>query len=185
MIYNELDSLILFKMGHPSLYHIMLGMPWEEIDEYQEEIKQQETDNYDLNDVLKNYSIEVETPALIGCRISEMTISIPMEFITEAELKTIYSHLASKMHVVTKQYNVTLDADDTIQDVDIYVHADLYDMRIVKVEKESIGIDFLVISFVTEDDINLDKLGCLSVIANHEKDFGKEIVEYINQYMCI
>ena len=182
MIYNELDSLILFKMGLPSLYHIMLGMPWEEIDEYQEEIKQQETDNYDLNDILKKYSVEVETPALIGCRISEMTISIPMEFITEAELKTLYSHLASKMHVVTKQYNVTLDANDNIQEVDICVHADLYDMKIVKEERESIGIDFLIISFATEDDTNLDKLACLSVVSNKDKSFGKELAEYINQY---
>lgn len=182
MIYNELDSLITFKMGLPSLYHIMLGMPWEEIDEYQEKIKQQETDNYDLNDVLKKYSIEVEAPALIGCRISEMTISIPMEFITEAELKTLYRHLASKMHVVTKQYNVTMDANDNVLEVDICAHADLYDMKIVKAEKESIGIDFLIISFVTEDDTNLDKLGCLSVVANNEKCFAEELVEYINEY---
>lgn len=183
MIYNELDSLITFKMGLPSLYHMMLGMSAEETVDYQEELDQQATDNYDLNDFLKKYNVIVEKAAYIGCfKLSEMTISIPMEFITAGELKTLFSHLSSKMHVVTKQYNVTLDADDNIQDVDICVHADLYDMKIVKENNEDIGIDYLVISFVTEDDTNLDKLGCLAVIANNEKSFGKELVEYINKY---
>ena len=183
MIYNELDSLITFKMGLPSLYHMMLGMSAEETVDYQEEIDQQATDNYDLNNFLKKYNVRVEKAAYIGCfKLSEMTISIPMEFITAGELKTLFSHLSSKMHVVTKQYNVTLDADDNIQDVDICVHADLYDMKIVKENNEDNGIDYLVISFVTEDDTNLDKLGCLAVIANNEKSFSKELVEYINKY---
>lgn len=183
MIYKELDSLITFKKGLPSLYHMMLGMSAEETCDYQEELDQQATDNYDLNDFLKKYNVKVEKAAYIGSfKLSEMTVSIPMEFITEGELKNLFRHLASKMHVVTKQYNVTLDADDTIQDVDICVHADLYDMKIVKENNEDIGINYLVISFVTTDDTNLDKLACLSVIVNNEESFGDDIMEYLNSY---
>ena len=57
---KDLDSLISFKMGLPSLYHIMLGMSIDETNDYEKEIENRQTDNYDLNDFLKEYNIGVE-----------------------------------------------------------------------------------------------------------------------------
>ena len=54
---KDLDSLISFKMGLPSLYHIMLGMSIDETNDYEKEIENRQTDNYDLNDFLKEYNM--------------------------------------------------------------------------------------------------------------------------------
>ena len=54
MDYKELDSLITFRMGLPSIYHIMLGMSMYQTEEYAKELDRKETDNYDLNAFLKN-----------------------------------------------------------------------------------------------------------------------------------
>lgn len=56
MNYKELDNLITFKMGVPSLYHIMLGMSSDETEEYQTALDEMNTDNYDLNDFLMKCS---------------------------------------------------------------------------------------------------------------------------------
>ena len=39
----------------------------------------------------------------------------------------------------------------------------------------------LVISFICQDDVNLDKLRCIAIIADNEKGFAEEVFEYVNQ----
>ena len=63
MNYQELDNLITFKMGFPSPYHIMLGMSSDETEDYEKELENKETDNYDLNDFLNKYNVSVERTA--------------------------------------------------------------------------------------------------------------------------
>lgn len=41
--------------------------------------------------------------------------------------------------------------------------------------------DYLLVSFVVEDDTNLDKLRALSVISNYDKGFAEDIIEYVKQ----
>ena len=82
------------------------------------------------------------------------------------------------MDVLEKKFNYTSNADDDICELNILFHSDLYDVIITKDDDNR----NLVISFISEDDINLDKLRCLAIIVNNEKQFIKDIMEYVNLY---
>ena len=182
MTYKELDNLITFKMGLPSLYHIMLGMSVDETDEYQNELDNQQTDNYDLNDFLKEYGVIVEREGFTEkMLIHDMSLSIPIEYLSEHSIKRLFDELVARMNVVNKRFSITTNADDSIQELDSTIHTDLFDVKITSftdVEKE---IDNVVISFICDDDLKLDKLRCLSIIANYEKKFADEVFEYIER----
>ena len=176
MTRNELDSLITFKMGLPSLYHIMLGMAMDETDDYEKEIENRQTDNYDLNDFLKKYSIVVERTAFTGeMRLEEMTITIPLEYIKEKDLQKLFDYFVNRMDVVEKRLHFTSNSNDDICELDILLRSSLYDVRITKNENG----DRAVITFASEDVVNLDKLRCLAIIANNESNFAKELFEYL------
>ena len=180
MTYKELDNLITFKMGLPSLYHIMLGMAMDETDDYEKEIENRQTDNYDLNDFLKKYSIVVERTAFTGeMRLKEMTISIPLEYIKEKDLKMLFDYFVYRMDVVEKRFNFASKSNDEICELDILIRSELYDVTITKSEVND--NEYIVITFFSEENINLDKLRCLAIIVNNEKQFVKELFEYINR----
>ena len=182
MTYKELDNLITFKMGLPSLYHIMLGMSVDETDEYQNELDNQQTDNYDLNDFLKEYGVIVEREGFTEkMLIHDMSISIPIEYLTEYSIKRLYDELVARMNVVNKRFSITTNADDSIQELDSMIHTDLYDVKIIRCTDAEKGMDYVVISFICEDDVNLDKLRCIGIIANNEKKFAEEVFDYVNR----
>lgn len=87
------------------------------------------------------------------------------------------------MNVVEKQFNFTSDANDTIKNLNISIHSDLYDVRITKETDEESGEERIVILFISEDEVNLDKLRCLAIITNNEKDFFIEVAKYVEQYI--
>lgn len=179
MTTKELDNLISFKMGLPSLYHIMLGMTIEETNEYEMEIGKRQTDNYDLNDFLKQYEITVERTAFTSemC-LSEITVYIPLENVKERDLKVLFDYFAFRMEVIEKRFNYSSNAIDEICDLDILIHSELYDVRI-SINEDS---DQLAISFVPGEDVNIDIFRCLAIIANNERQFAKEIIEYVEKY---
>jgi hypothetical protein len=182
MTYKELENLITFKMGLPSLYHIMLGMSIDETDEYQNELDNQQTDNYNLNDFLKEYGVIVERERFTEkMLIHDMSVSIPVEHITEHSIKRLYDELAARMNVVNKQFSITTNADDSIIDLDAKVHTDWFDVKLTQLTDAAKGMNYVVISFICEDDVNLDKLRCLTIIANNEKKFADEIFEYVER----
>jgi len=182
MTYKELDNLITFKMGLPSLYHIMLGMSVDETDEYQNQLDNQQTDNFDLNGFLKEYGVIVEREGFTEkMLIHDMSVSIPVEHITEHSIKRLYDELAARMNVVNKQFSITTNADDSIIDLDAKIHTDWFDVKFTQLTDAAKGMDYVVISFICEDDVNLDKLRCLTIIANNEKKFADEIFEYVER----
>ena len=133
MTYKELDSLITFKMGLPSLYHIMLGLSMDETDDYEKEIESRQTDNYDLNDLLKKYDIIVERMVFSAqWRLSEMTISIPLEHIKEKDAKMLYDYFVYRIDVKGKKYNITSTASGEICELDIVIHSNLYDVTTMR-----------------------------------------------------
>lgn len=178
---KDLDSLISFKMGLPSLYHIMLGMSEDETDGYQKELDERQTDNYDLNDLLKNYDIAVEREAFSDeWRLNEIAVYIPIEHLSEKNIKQICDNLTYKMQAKEKHFSITTDGDDVIMDLNASIHSDLYDVTITTTIREGTEQENVVVTFISEDDVNLDKLRCLAVIANNEKRFAKDITEYID-----
>jgi len=183
MIYKELDNLITFKMGLPSLYHIMLGMSVDETDEYQNELDNQQTDNYNLNDFLKEYGVIVEREGFTEkMLIHDMSVSIPVEHITEHSIKRLFDELSARMNnVVNKQFNITTNADNSIVDLDAKIRTDWFDVKIARLTDAEKGMDNVVISFICEDDVNLDKLRCIAIIADNEKEFAEEVFEYVNR----
>ena len=182
MTYKELDNLITFKMGLPSLYHIMLGMSVDETDEYQDQLDNQQTDNYDLNGFLKEYGVIVEREGFTEkMLIHDMSVSIPLEYITEHSIQRLYDELAARMNVVNKQFSITTNADDSIIDLDAKIHTDWFDVKFILFTDAEKEMEFVVISFICEDDVNLDKLRCLTIIANNEKKFADEIFEYVER----
>lgn len=182
MTYKELDNLITFKMGLPSLYHIMLGMSVDETDEFQNELDNQQTDNYNLNDFLKEYGVIVEREGFTEkMLIHDMSVSIPVEHITEHSIKRLYDELAARMNVVNKQFSITTNADDSIIDLDAKIHTDWFDVKFTRFTDAEKGMDYVFISFICEDDVNLDKLRCIAIIADNEKGFAEEIFEYVER----
>lgn len=181
MNYKELDNLITFKMGVPSLYHIMLGMSSDETEEYQTGLDEMNTDNYDLNEFLKKYDITVERTAFTSSfRLQELTITIPLEHIKENDVKMLFNYFAFKENVLEKKFSFTSDTDDSIKDLNIIIHFDLFDVKITKETNANSGDEYIVIMFVSEDDENLDKLRCIAIIANNEKSFMDEVIDYVN-----
>ncbi len=181
MNYKELDNLITFKMGVPSLYHIMLGMSSDETEEYQTALDEMNTDNYDLNDFLKKYDIIVERTAFTSSfRLHELTITIPLEQIKEKDVKMLFNYFAYKENVLEKKFSFTSDTDDSIKDLNVIIHFDLFDVRITKETCTDSGDEYIVILFVSEDDVNLDKLRCLAIFSNNEKSFMDEVIGYVN-----
>ena len=182
MTYKELDNLFTFKMGLPSLYHIMLGMSVDETDEFQNELDNQQTDNYNLNDFLKEYGVIVEREGFTEkMLIHDMSVSIPVEHITEHSIKRLYDELAARMNVVNKQFSITTNADDSIIDLDAKIHTDWFDVKFIRFTDAEKGMDYVFISFICEDDVNLDKLRCIAIIADNEKEFAEEIFEYVER----
>lgn len=182
MNYKELDTLITFKMGIPSLYHIMLGMSCEETEDYQRELDEKNTDNYDLNDFLKKYDISVERTAFTNSfRLHELTITFPLEHVKENDAKMLFNYFACRENVIEKKFSFTSGTDDSIKDLNIVCKYDLFEVQIEKetdVENES---QFVVIRIVSDDDVNLDKLLCLAIISNNEKGFWGEVCEYVDK----
>ena len=182
MNYQELDNLITFKMGLPSLYHIMLGMSSDETEDYEQKLIDRATDNYNLNDFLKKYDIIVERTAFTeDMRLHEITVTIPIEHIEEKDVQMLYNYFAYRMNVVEKQFYFTSDANDTIKNLNISIHSDLYDVRITKETDEESGEERIVILFISEDEVNLDKLRCLAIITKNEKSFADEVFEYVER----
>ena len=60
------------------------------------------------------------------------------------------------------------------------IHFDLFDVIIKKENNVNTGDDYIVIMFVSEDDVKLDKLRCLAVFSNNEKSFMDEVFGYVN-----
>lgn len=120
MTTKELDNLITFKMGLPSLYHIMLGMSMDETADYEQELENRQTDNYDLNDILKKYGVKVERTGFSDeYRLSVISVYIPLEHIGERELKMLFDYFTFRMDVVEKKFNYTSNADDEICELNI------------------------------------------------------------------
>lgn len=179
MTTKELDTLITFKMGLPSLYHIMLGMSDDETGNYEKDLEKCKTDNYDLNDFLKKYAIIVEKSAFtVKRRLKEMTISLPIELIKERELKMLFDYFIFRMNVVEKKFFFTSNANEELCEFNILIRSDLYDVTITKSEENE--NKYVNISLFSKDDINLDKLRCLAIIVNNEKRFMKDIMDYVN-----
>ena len=174
---KELDSLITFKMGIPSLYHIMLGMSDDETEDYQKELDDRNTDNYDLNDFLKKYEVFVERTSFNSAlRIHELTISIPLEHVKENDVQLLYKYFSYRMNIVEKKYSVTSDVNDNIKELDITIRSELYDVtfRVTEFDDGS----RLEITIVSDEE---DMLACLATIANNEKDFADKLFEYVQQ----
>ena len=85
------------------------------------------------------------------------------------------------MNVVNKQFSITTNADDSIIDLDAKIHTDWFDVKFILFTDAEKEMEFVVISFICEDDVNLDKLRCLTIIANNEKKFADEIFEYVER----
>lgn len=182
MIYQELDSLITFKMKLPSLYHIMLGMSEDETVNYQDELDSCETDNYDLNDFLKKYGIIVSRNALSEFfKLKDISFAIPIYHLTEWDIKMIFDTLAFRMGAEETKYCISTGTKDTITDINSIIHTNLFDTKMIKWNNPDNEEDYLLVSFVVEDDTNLDKLRALSVISNYDKGFAEEIIEYVKQ----
>ena len=111
-------------------------------------------------------------------RLSVITVYIPIEHIGERELKMLFDYFTFRMDVVEKKFNYTSNADNEICELNILIHTDLYDVEITNDEDGG----KCAISFVSEDSINLDKLCCLAIIANNEKQFAKELLEYVDNH---
>ncbi len=182
MNYQELDNLITFKMGLPSLYHIMLGMSSDETEDYEKELENKETDNYDLNDFLKKYDVSIERTAFTAeWRLHEISLFISIEHFEEKDAKMLYNYFVYRMNVVEKKFSFTSRTDDTIKDLNISIHTDLYDVIITKETNEENGSERIVILFTSEDEEKLDKLRCLAIIANNETSFADDIWGYMER----
>ena len=182
MIYQKLDNLITFKMKLPSLYHIMLGMSEDETENYQNELDACETDNYDLNDFLKEYDVRIFRDALSELfKLKEISFAIPLYHLTEWDVKMIFDTLAHRMGAVKTIYNISTGENNTITDIKCSIHTDLFDTELIKWNDPDRDEDHLLVSFMVEDDTYLDKLQALSVISNYDKSFADDIIEYIKQ----
>ena len=169
-------------MKLPSLYHIMLGMSEDETENYQNELDACETDNYDLNDFLKKYDVIVSRNTLSELfMLKDISFAIPLYHLTEWDIKMIFDTLACRMAAVEKKYCISTKTKDNITDIDSIIHTDLFDTKVIKWNNPDNEEDYLLVSFVVEDDTNLDKLRALSVISNYDKGFAEEIIEYVKQ----
>ena len=178
---QQLDSLITFKLGLPSLYHIMLGMAEDETQSYQEEIDNQKTDKYDLNDFIKSYDVLVERNAFSDkWRLKDLSFSIPLEQLTEKDIKMLFDYLSYRVQVIEKQFCIKNGGDNTIKEIDCTINTALYDIKITCGKNES-DDNRVFISFTSENDISLDKLRCLSIILNNERCFATDLFDYISQ----
>lgn len=178
---KELDNLITFKMGIPSLYHIMLGMSNDETEDYQKELDNRNTDNYDLNDFLNKYEVMVERTAFdSACRIHELMIAIPIEHIKENEIQLLYKYFSNRMNIIEKECNVTSDANDNIKELNITIRSELYDVTFRIAEYDN-GRRLETI-IVSNEEEQIKMLACLAIIANYEKDFADKLFEYVQQY---
>ena len=110
--------------------------------------------------------------------LSETTVYIPLENVKERDLKVLFDYFAFRMEVIEKRFNYSSNAIDEICDLDILIHSELYDVRI-SINEDS---DQLAISFVPGEDVNIDIFRCLAIIANNERQFAKEIIEYVEKY---
>lgn len=57
MDFKELSNLISFPLGIPSIYKLRLGMLACEIEDFQVQLDQKETDDNHLNEFLRNYDV--------------------------------------------------------------------------------------------------------------------------------
>lgn len=180
---KEFSSLFTFKFGLPSLYHIMLGMSEDETAYYQTQLDNMQTDNYDLNDVLKKYGIKVEREAFSAdWRLKILRIILPMDTLNEADLRRIYDYLTYDETVINKKYSVSTDAAGSINDMQVEIFYDLYNVSI-KRDVNDEGIPFDAITFeAADDDVKLDKLRCLAIIAGNENGFADELLDYVKLY---
>lgn len=175
---NELKELISFPLGIPSIYHIRLGLSPDEIDEYQSQIDKKETDNYNLNDFLKKYDVFVEMIFNDDMKVIEISISIPVEELSERDLNLIHDAFAYNIDTVEKKFSITTDAADSIKELESFIHTDLFDVEFSLNENHN----FIVITFSTDDEVKIDMLRCLSIISQNEKDFVNDMVKYIDNH---
>jgi hypothetical protein len=183
MDYKELDSLITFRMGLPSIYHIMLGMSMNQTEEYAKELDRKETDNYDLNAFLKKYGVKVERTGFTGdtyMQLDEISIMIPINHLEEKDAKKLYDYFSYRSNVIEKRFSFTSDTDDFIKELNIFIHTDLYDITVTQETDDEIG-KHIFIDFEADRDVNIDKLCCLAIIANNEKGFAKELLDYVEE----
>lgn len=178
MKYDELKELILFPMGLPSVYHIRLGMSNYETEDYQEQLDMKETDNYTLNDFLKKYDVVVEQGFSDDLNVTEICISIPLNELSERDIRLLFDSISYKMDTVEKKFSITTDSDDSVKELESTIHSDLFDVRIYLNESH----DNVVISFSTDDDVKTDMLRCLSIISKNEKSFLNDIMRYTDSH---
>ena len=185
MDYKELDSLIIFRMGLPSIYHIMLGMSMNQTEEYAKELDGKETDNYDLNAFLKKYGVKVKRTGFTGdtyMQLDEISIMIPINHLVEKDAKMLYDYFSYRSNVLEKRFRFTSDTDDFIKELNIFIHTELYDINVTQETNDEIG-KHIFIDFEVGGDVNIDKLSCLAIIANNEKGFAKELLDYVDENM--
>ena len=178
MKYDELKELIVFPMGLPSVYHIGLGMSNYETEDYQEQLDKKETDNYTLNDFLKKYDVVVEQGFSDDLNVTEICISIPLNELSERDIRLLFDSISYKMDTVEKKFSITTDSDDSVKELESTIHSDLFDVRIYLNESH----DNVVISFSTDDDVKTDMLRCLSIISKNEKSFLNDIMRYTDSH---
>ena len=180
---QEFSSLFMFKFGLPSVYHIMLGMSEDETADYQTQLDNMQTDNYDLNDVLKKYGIKVEREAFSAdWRLKILRIKFPSGTFNEADLKRLYDYLTYDETVINKHYSVSTDAEGSITDMEVNIGYELYSISIGwDVDDEGTVYDTITFE-AADDDVKLDKLRCLAIIAGNENGFADEVFDYVKQY---
>jgi len=182
MNYKELDTLITFKMGIPSIYHIMLGMSCDETEDCQTELSGKNTDNFDLNDFLKKYDVTVERTAFTSSfRLCGLTITFPLELIKENDAKMLFNYFACRENIIEKKFSFTSGTDDSIKDLNIVCKYDLFEVQIEKETDVENECQFVVIRISSDDDVNLDKLLCIAIISNNEKGFWGDVCEYVDK----
>ncbi|MBP5589324.1 MAG: hypothetical protein J6X26_02175 [Bacteroidales bacterium] len=167
MNYQELDNLITFKMGVPSLYHIMLGMYEKDTGCFEYELTTRETDNYKLNIFLKKYNVNVErTSITLDHRVHEITVTIPYKKIEKTDPILLFNYFLHRTNFVVTHFQLDLETDNCQRALFIIIHSNYYDIQITKERYEDEkDMDYIVIKFKTYD-IFIDKLHCLAIIAN-------------------
>ena len=115
-------------------------------------------------------------------QLDEISIMIPINHLVEKDAKMLYDYFSYRSNVLEKRFSFTSDTDDFIKELNIFIHTELYDINVTQETNDEIG-KHIFIDFEVGGDVNIDKLSCLAIIANNEKGFAKELLDYVDENM--
>lgn len=175
MDFKELSNLISFPLGIPSIYKLRLGMLACEIEDYQVQLDQKETDDNHLNEFLRNYDVMVEATFDNCCgRVFEISVSVSVQNLSESQIKSLYNYYVFQINTIDKNFVITTNSDDTVKVIDANIRSDLFNVSIKLTQNHN----YVLIIFSVDSDAKLDMLRCLTIIERHDADFFFDMIKY-------